>query len=97
MEFSLFGIIAMPVIAVISYGVGVVVKSIPKINDDLIPAICIVCGAILGPVGYFVIPKFPATDVMSAIAVGIVSGLAATGANQIVKKIKKAKETTDEE
>lgn len=98
MEFSLFGIVGMPVIIVICYGIGAIVKSIPKINDDFIPAICIASGAILGPIGYFVIPQFPATDVMSAVSVGIVSGLAATGANQVVKKIKKFKEeSTDEQ
>ena len=32
-------------------------------------------------------PNFPATDIINAIAVGIVSGLAATGANQIFKQM----------
>ena len=104
MDFSLFGIGMVPVIAVLCYGIGVVVKSIPKINDDFIPAICVVSGAILGPVGYFVIPNFPASDPMTAVGAGIVSGLAAVGTNQLYKKAKKAidakkakEETTDEE
>ena len=91
MEFSLFGIVGMPVIAVICYLIGMGVK-VSKINDDFIPVICGACGALLGPVGYFVIPGFPATDVMTAVSVGIVSGLAATGANQIIKIVKKLKE-----
>jgi hypothetical protein len=32
-------------------------------------------------------PDFPATDYMTAVAVGIVSGLAATGVNEAVKHI----------
>jgi hypothetical protein len=35
-----------------------------------------------------VMPSFPASDYLNAIAIGIVSGLAATGANQIGKKLK---------
>lgn len=37
----------------------------------------------------YVIPDFPANDVLNAIAVGIVSGLASTGVNQIYKQVKK--------
>ncbi|MFQ9093825.1 MAG: phage holin family protein [Ruminococcus sp.] len=33
-------------------------------------------------------PDFPVQDVLSAAAVGIVSGLAATGANQIFKQFR---------
>ena len=33
-----------------------------------------------------------AQDIMNAVAVGIVSGLASTGADQVVKQTKKAKE-----
>ena len=48
-----------------------------------------VCGAALGVAGMYTMPDFPARDVMSAAAVGIVSGLAATGADQIGKQMKK--------
>ena len=37
-----------------------------------------------------IMPEFPATDYITAVAVGIVSGLAATGANQIVKQLSKS-------
>ena len=37
-----------------------------------------------------IMPEFPATDYITAVAVGIVSGLAATGANQIVKQLGKS-------
>ena len=32
-------------------------------------------------------PEFPAEDVMNAVAIGIVSGLASTGVNQVYKQI----------
>ena len=46
-----------------------------------------VIGGILGAVGMGVIPDFPATDYITAVAVGIVSGLAATGVDQLVKQL----------
>lgn len=44
----------------------------------------------LGIVGMYVIPDFPAKDVLNALAVGIVSGLASTGVNQVYKQLGKA-------
>ena len=40
----------------------------------------------LGVAGMYVIANFPAKDIINAAAVGIASGLAATGANQIMKQ-----------
>lgn len=75
-------------IVVITYLLGMAVKAIPKINDDLIPVIVGIAGGILGIVGMYVIPDFPASDILNAIAIGIVSGLASTGVNQAYKKLK---------
>ena len=61
-------------------------------SNVVIPVIVGVAGGILGAVGMYVIPDFPAQDIMNAVAVGIVSGLASTGADQVVKQTKKAKE-----
>lgn len=77
-------------IVVITYLIGLGAKASPKVKDELIPVIVGVAGGILGIAGMFVIPDFPAHDVMTAMAVGIVSGLASTGANQAYKQIKKA-------
>ena len=33
---------------------------------------------------YIIVPDFPATDPLTALAVGIVSGLASTGADQVI-------------
>lgn len=35
----------------------------------------------------FIMPEFPGGDYITAVAIGIVSGLAATGANQIGKQL----------
>ena len=45
--------------------------------------------ALLGVLGLFMMPDFPATDYITALAVGIVSGLAATGINQVYKQLSK--------
>ena len=76
-------------IVVITYLVGLGAKNISTIKDETIPVIVGVCGGILGIVGMFVMPDFPAHDVLNAIAIGIVSGLASTGANQVWKQAKK--------
>ena len=56
----------------------------------MIPSVCGVCGAVLGIAGMYVIPDFPAQDMLNAIAIGIVSGFASTGLNQAVKQLGKA-------
>ena len=74
-------------ITVICYLIGIGCKQIGKI-DKWIPTIVGVCGAILGVVGMYTIPDFPAKDILNALAVGIASGLASTGANQVIKQLK---------
>lgn len=76
-------------IVVITYLVGLGAKNISAIKDEIIPVIVGVCGGILGVVGMFVMTDFPAHDILNAIAIGIVSGLASTGANQVWKQAKK--------
>ncbi len=81
------GIIGVGAITVICYLVAECVKAVGNINKWL-PVICGAVGAALGIVGMFVMPDFPAHDVITAAAVGVVSGLAATGVNQIYKQFK---------
>ena len=88
MDISSLGITGVAAITVICYLVGMVVKAIPHMEDKYIPIACGLCGAVLGPVGlYLGLDGFPATDYITAAAVGIVSGLAATGANQVIKQL----------
>lgn len=75
-------------IVVITYLIGLEAKAIPHIKDNCIPIIVGVAGGILGVIGMYVIPDFPANDILNAIAVGIVSGLSSTGVNQIYKQVK---------
>ena len=75
-------------IVVISYLVGLIAKQVPKIDNSLIPVIVGIAGAILGVIGMYIMPDFPANDILNAMAVGIVSGLASTGINQAYKQIK---------
>lgn len=75
-------------ITVIAYLVGIAAKNFEKLDDKWIPVIVGVTGAILGVIGYLTgMPEFPANDIITAIAVGIASGLAATGVNQIAKQL----------
>ena len=82
-----FGMATVVVITVIAYLIGEAVKLIPKVNNKLIPVICGTVGGVLGAVAMHIMPEFPATDYLTAVAVGIVSGLAATGCNQVVKQM----------
>ena len=75
-------------IVVICYLVGLIVKATPWNNNKIIPIVCGMAGAVLGVAGMYVMPEFPAADPITAVAVGIVSGLAATGADQAVKQLK---------
>lgn len=81
-------IVSVAAIVVIVYLVGEAVKAM-TIDNKWIPVICGAVGGALGVLGMYIMPDFPAKDVINAVAVGIVSGLAATGANQIVKQLTK--------
>ena len=82
-----FGIANVAAITVICYLVGLCIKA-TALNDKFIPICCGIAGAILGIVGLYAgLPDFPAADPVTAVAVGIVSGLAATGVNQVAKQL----------
>lgn len=87
MDFTQIGTVVA--IVVICYLVGMAVKAIEKIKDNYIPVIVGIVGGILGIVGMYTMPEFPANDILNAIAVGVFSGLASTGANQIGKQLSK--------
>ncbi len=87
---SKLGFIVAPAIVVIVFGTIEVLKARGVINNvKNIPAYCMLIGAVLGPIAYFIIPAFPAEDIMSAVAVGIISGAAATGLNEASKLFRK--------
>ena len=75
-------------IIVICYLIGMAVKA-SSLDDKYIPIIVGVCGGILGVAGLLTMPTFPVDNVIDAVAVGIASGLAATGVHQIGKQLTK--------
>ena len=81
-----FGFASVPAIAIICYLAAEVIK-VTKLDNKWIPIICMVFGGLLGVVAMWFMPDYPAGDYITAVAVGIASGLAATGANQIVKQL----------
>ena len=83
-----FGIAGVAAVNVIAYLIGQAVKA-TALDNKWIPIICGAVGGALGAVAMRVMPDFPATDYITAVAVGIVSGLAATGVNQIGKQLNK--------
>ncbi|MEA5152971.1 MAG: phage holin family protein [Oscillospiraceae bacterium] len=86
MEFT--GIAGVAGITVICYLCGLGVKASP-LDNKFIPLLCGVTGGALGALGMALMPDFPATDMINAVAIGIVSGLAATGADQAAKQLTK--------
>ena len=93
MDFSILGISSIPAIMVICVLVANIVKTFQegKYAKD-IPIFCGVFGMLLGLVCYFVAPNLiAAEDPITALAIGVASGLSATGAYEVVKQQIKAK------
>lgn len=83
-----FGIASVAAITAICYLVGLGAKAVPWLGDRYIPILCGLSGGLLGLAGlYLAVEGFPANDPLTALAVGIVSGLAATGADQAQKQL----------
>ena len=81
-----FGITGVAAITVICYLAAQGIKA-TALDNKWLPVICGAIGAVLGVVGLYIMPDFPAGDILTSVAVGIVSGLAATGANQVYKQL----------
>lgn len=87
MDLTSLGIATVAAITVICYLAAQVAKA-TALNNKWLPVICGALGGILGLVALYTgLPNFPATDPLTAISVGIISGLAATGVNQIYKQL----------
>ena len=84
-----FGIATVAAITAIVYIIGLGIRA-TRLDNKWIPAICGMLGIVLGIIAlYSGMPDFPASDLMTAAAVGGASGLAATGIDQTVKQLKK--------
>lgn len=86
MDIGTMGITGVAVITVICYLIGMAVKA-TEIDNKWIPIIVGAVGGALGVAGMYLMEGFPATDYLTAVAVGIVSGLAAVGVDQIGKQL----------
>lgn len=84
-----FGITGVASITVICFLAARAAKAV-GLDCKWLPIICGTLGGILGVLGLFMMKSFPAADAITAAAVGIVSGLAATGAHQVYKQLIKA-------
>ncbi len=83
-------LISVVPITVVCYLIGIVIKATP-LNNKYIPVIMGFLGAALGALSYFIAPEIViANDIITAIAIGIVSGLASTGVNQVGKQLVKS-------
>ena len=85
-------ITSVPVIAAIVFGVFYVYKLLVK-NEKwirLIPIFAAILGAVLGVIAFYAVPEIiPSANVIVALIVGAASGLAATGAHQVVNQLTK--------
>jgi hypothetical protein len=82
-----FGVATVAAITALVYIVGLGIKA-TALDNKWIPVICGAVGVILGIVAMYIgVPDFPATDPLTAAAVGGASGLAATGLHQAVKQL----------
>ena len=94
MNIADLGIVAVPVITVVVFLIAELIKAI-GLDNRWVPVICGFSGGILGMAAMFLMPDYPAADYITAAAVGIVSGLAATGAHQVyVQLVRKGDNTT---
>ena len=84
---DILGITAIPVITVICYLIAEAVKA-TSLDNKWLPIICGTLGGCLGVLALFIAPQLiPASDILTAIAIGIVSGFAATGIHQVYKQL----------
>ena len=84
--------VCVPIIVLCCYMIGEIYKVIFKKNTKnykLIPILVAVFGGVLGVVIYYTAPTviFNVDNVYSALLIGIISGFASTGTNQLIKQI----------
>ena len=85
---EIMGFVAVPAITIICYLLAEIFKAAAKEEQyKFIPVLVGLCGAILGGLAFvYFVGYLTAENIMEAVAIGIVSGLAATGVNQLVKQ-----------
>lgn len=87
--------IGIPAIVVICYLTAEIYKALIRKEESnrFIPIIAGITGGLIGLLAYYLYPNMilDAQNPIIAISIGIVSGLASTGSNQLIKQILKNK------
>ena len=99
MDFSEFSAIT-PAIVIVTFIVAELLKTLVFKNNDkgksLLPVLCATLGILIATIVYNFWPDMvDYTNALDAITSGGVSGLAATGCNQLYKQLAKFKSTSD--
>ena len=89
MEFiNSLGVATVPALVVIAFGFGLIARNIKALDNKWIPVVCLVAGAVFGVLALYTgMVGFEPTDWITAMAVGIVSGLGAVGVHQVWKQL----------
>lgn len=89
---DILGIVGIPAIAVLCYVAGAFLKAWDVFDDRKIPVAVLIIGVILGGVAFYFVPVLSvAKDIITALAVGAVSGAMATWVDQLIKQSQKEK------
>ena len=91
----------VPIIVLCCYIIGEIYKIIFRNNQKTykyIPILMAIVGGVLGVIMYLTNKEmiFNAANIWISLAIGIISGVSATGANQIIKQIFKKGENKNE-
>lgn len=76
-------------ITIICLLIGMGLKQINKIPNKFIPVIVGFIGGLIAIPAMYIMKDFPANDVITAISIGIMSGLSSTGVHQVYKQTTK--------
>ncbi|MFI3229688.1 MAG: hypothetical protein R3Y23_05990 [Bacillota bacterium] len=84
-------LISVPTIIAVVYAIIEALKKATNSNATLLkftPLIALALGGICGIIAYYAVPAYiEASNLATAIIIGIASGLSATGTNQILQKL----------
>ncbi len=93
--------VSVPIIVVCCYIIGEIYKAIFKNKEEaykLIPCVSALCGGIMGIIMFLTNKEMimNAENIYIALGIGIVSGVSATGTNQIIKQLFKNRKGENE-
>ena len=82
-----FGFTGIASVAIIVEVIALAYKNLTSADNKWLPVLCMVCGALLGVAAWFIYPEvYPASDLFTALAVGIASGAVAVAGNEAIKQ-----------